>query len=103
MKRMNPLNGSDRKRLRALAHHLKPLAYIGKNGLKDAVVEAIDTALEDHELIKVKFNDFKDEKREISEQIAERTQSECVGRIGNISIFFRQNPDPEKRKIQINF
>lgn len=98
---MEPLKGSQRKYLRAEAHHLKPLVIIGAKGVTEQLLGSIDLALNDHELIKVKFYEFKDAKKEISAQIATATKSELVGLIGNIAIFYRQNPHPEKRKIKI--
>ncbi len=98
---MQELTSGQRKQLRSLAHHLSPVGYVGKNGLTEAVVAAVDEALEDHELIKVKFNDHKDEKREISADLAARTGSHLVGIIGNIAILFRYQHNPEKRKINL--
>ncbi|MCG6534374.1 MAG: ribosome assembly RNA-binding protein YhbY [Syntrophales bacterium LBB04] len=98
---MEKLKGSQRKYLRSQAHHLKPLVIIGRNGLNEKVIGTIDIALRDHELIKVKFGEFKEGKKEISSEIALATNSEAVGLIGNITIFYRPHPDPEKRKIKI--
>ena len=99
---MEQLKGTQRKYLRGQAHHLKPLVIIGAKGMNSQVTAAVDLALKDHELIKVKFGEFKEEKKEISVQIAQATKSEVVGIIGNIAIFYRQNPEPEKRKIKIS-
>jgi RNA-binding protein len=99
---METLKGSQRKNLRAQAHHLKPLVMIGAKGVTDQLVGSVNIALNDHELIKVKFGEFKEAKKEISEEIAKATKSELVGLIGNIAIFYRRHPDPEKRKIKIS-
>ena len=61
-----PLKGSDRNYLRGLAHQLKPVVHVGKTGLTPNVLAAIDEALEHHELIKIRFQDFKDQKREFA-------------------------------------
>jgi RNA-binding protein len=98
---METLKGSQRKNLRAQAHHLKPLVMIGAKGVTDQLVGSVDIALNDHELIKVKFGEFKEAKKEMSEEIAKATKSELVGLIGNIAIFYRRHPDPKKRKIKI--
>src|SRR5690606_16001577 len=99
---METLKGSQRKNLRAQAHHLKPLVMIGAKGVTDQLVGSVDIALNDHELIKVKFGEFKEAKKEISEEIAKATKSELGGLIGNIASFYRRHPDPEKRKIKIS-
>lgn len=98
---MEQLKGSQRKYLRSQAHHLKPLVIVGTKGVTDHLIGSVDLALKDHELIKVKFGEFKETKKEISEEIAQSTKSELIGLIGNIAIFYRKHPDPEKRKIQI--
>ena len=95
------LIGSDRRYLRSLAHHLQPLVYVGKTGLSENVLAEIDRVLEQHELIKVRFLDFKEEKKTLSQTIASDTQSEMVGMVGHIAIFYRRNPDPERRHISV--
>jgi RNA-binding protein len=93
------LTGSERKYLRALAHHLKPVVQIGKTGLAPNVLDAIDHALEHHELIKVRFLDFKDQKRELAATIVQASHSDLIGAVGHVLMFYRQHPDPDKRKI----
>jgi RNA-binding protein len=95
------MKGSTRKYLRSLAHHLKPLVIVGENGINSQLIASTEVALNDHELIKVKFGEFKEAKKEISAEIAQFTKSELVGTIGNIAIFYRPHPQPELRKIKI--
>jgi RNA-binding protein len=98
---MEKLKSSQKKYLRSQAHHLKPLVIIGAKGVTGPLIGSVDSALNDHELIKVKFGEFKEAKKEISEEIAKATKSEIVGLIGNIAILYRQHPEPEKRKIKL--
>lgn len=98
---MHHLTSGQRQQLRSLAHHLDPIVYIGKQGLTDAVIQATHEALRDHELVKIKFNDYKDRKREITAQLVEATQSLEVGLLGNIATLYRQHPDPEQRTIEL--
>ena len=97
---MEKLKSSQRKYLRAQAHHLKPLVIIGAKGVTGQLIGSVESAFKDHELIKVKFGEFKEAKKEISAQIAQTTKCELIGLIGNIAIFYRQHPEPEKRKIK---
>lgn len=99
---MHPLTSSQRKTLRAKAHHLKPIVFVGKQGLTDTVVKSVDDNLTAHELIKVKFNDRKNEREDITAEIARRTGSEIAGIIGNIAILYREHPDPEKRRVELD-
>ncbi len=100
---MEKLKGYQKKYLKGLAHGMKPLVFVGQKGLSPALTQAVGEALDDHELIKVKFIDFKEkvQKEEISAAIEKKTACELVGLIGHMAIFFRQQRDPEKRKIQI--
>jgi len=98
---MKKLESFQRKYLRGLAHKLKPVVLIGQKGLTDKVLRSTEQAFEDHELIKMKFNDFKEkeQKKEISELIKNKTGSEIVGTIGHTVILYKQQEDPEKQKI----
>ena len=100
---MKKLQGFQKKHLRGLAHGLKPVVFIGQKGLTDTVVRSINEALNSHELIKVKFIDFKEKehKKKIAEAIEQQTGCETVGMIGHTAIFYRQHTDPQKRKIKV--
>ncbi len=97
------LKGFQKKYLRGLAHPLKPVVQIGREGITEGVIRAIDECLFRHELIKVKFTDFKekDQKEAIAGEFTDKTGSELVGMIGHTAILYRQQADPEKRKIAI--
>ena len=99
---MQKLKGSEKKHLRGLAHGLSPIVFIGKQGLSETVISDVVRALNDHELIKIKFIDYKDKKKEIILEIEEKTESCCAGNVGNVAIFYRQQTDPEKRKIKLS-
>jgi len=98
---MGKLKGSQRKYLRGLAHSYKPLVQIGKEGLSENVLGAIDTALDARELIKVKIAAERNEREQFVPVIEERLSCECVGTVGRMAILYRENPDPEKRKIAV--
>ncbi|MCJ7686189.1 MAG: ribosome assembly RNA-binding protein YhbY [Desulfobacteraceae bacterium] len=100
---MKKLEGFQRKYLRGVAHGLKPVVFIGQKGLTPEVLLSAEKAFERHELIKMKFNDFKEkaDKTEISGRIEKETGAENVGIIGHTVMFYRQQEDPEKRKISL--
>lgn len=98
---MAELTGAQRKYLRGMAHYLKPVIQVGKNGLTDPVVEIIDKALDDHELIKVRISNPEGRKRELADEIAERTGSAWVGMVGFVVTLYRQQADPEKQTIEL--
>ena len=100
---MENLKGFQKKYLRGLAHKLKPTVFIGQKGITEAVIRSTDEALNAHELIKVKFIDFKEkrQKLEISDVLSERVNCQAVGMIGHVAIFYRPHKDPDKRRIKL--
>ncbi len=100
---MTTLKGFQKKHLKGLAHGLKPVVQIGKEGITEGVIRAVDEGLFRHELIKIKFNDFKDkeQKAELSREIEVKTESDRIGMVGHTVIFYRQQADPLKRKIAL--
>ena len=89
------------KRLKALAHHLKPVVNIGKEGLTEGSVCSISEKLEKNELIKIRFSKNKDIKQELSKEIIKKTQSVKVAVIGNTLIIFKQAENPKNRQTKI--
>ncbi len=98
---MKKLTGSQRKWLRGQAHGLRPVVQLGKQGLSEGVVQQVDAALDDHELIKVQAIGSKEEKQEIGSRLEKELRAEVVGLIGHILTLYRQNPDREKRQIKL--
>ncbi len=98
---MSALKGSQKKYLKGLAHSLKPVVQIGKEGMTEGVIRAVDDSLLRHELIKIKFTDFKEQKEALTCEIEIKTGSEQVGMIGHTAILYRPQVDPEKRKITL--
>jgi RNA-binding protein len=93
---MNPavLTGKQRRHLRALGHDLKVVVQIGKQGIDDGLVAAIDRALHDHELIKIRVGEGAGlDRHEAADAIAGRTRSEVAQVLGNIVLLYRAHPD----------
>ena len=92
------LTTDQKKRLRNVAHTLNPVVTVGGNGLSENVQLEVDRALEDHELIKVKFAvGDRDLKRELIKQLVEIVEAQLVQEIGNIAVLYRpaENPNPK--------
>jgi len=86
------VNPTDKKKLRAEAHTLKPVVSIGQSGLTTPVLAEIELALDHHELIKVKIRAERDSRKLISEQIHNETGAEIIQNIGQIVVIYRLNP-----------
>lgn len=93
------LTGSQRAALRKAGHSLDPVVMVGGDGLSEGVIAATKTALADHELIKVKFQDFKEERRGLSEQLAAAAQAQFIALRGNVLLLFRQDPEDSRFRL----
>jgi RNA-binding protein len=93
------LNNKQISKLKGMGQLIEPIIRIGHAGLSDALIASLNQALNDHELVKVKFSDFKDQKKILSPQLAERTNSYLVMRVGNVVVLYREQADTAKRKI----
>jgi RNA-binding protein len=94
------LTGKQRRYLAREAHHLDPVVMIGRAGATPELKSAVSEALEHHELIKVKFQRFKDEKRAVAEMLAADTDSSLVRIVGNVAVLYRPHEDPNRRRIR---
>lgn len=95
------LRGFQRSFLMKRAHHLKPVVMIGKNGPSPEVITAADDALAAHELIKMKFVEHKDMRREMAAQVADRCNADLVQIIGNVAVLYRPKEDPDEREFHL--
>jgi len=78
------------RELKARAQLLKPALKVGHDGLSDPFIAALDQALKQQDL--VKFSDFKEQKKDLAPQLATRTSSELVMRVGNVAVLYRPRP-----------
>ena len=95
---MSTLQGFQRKYLRGLAHDLKPIVQIGHEGISEGVVAAVEQALNDHELIKVRMHAPRD-KKAMAEELAARSNAHLCGVVGHTAILFK--PHPEQPRIEL--
>jgi RNA-binding protein len=95
------LKGYQRGYLTRKAHPLQPIVHIGKLGITEEVVGAIDKALNDHELIKVKFVQLKQEREQVARSVSDRLQMTLVRVVGNIAIYYRHQTDAQKRVVHL--
>jgi RNA-binding protein len=65
--------------------------------MSDAFLQSLDVALTQHGLVKMKFTDFKEERKTMVPEIAEKTGSALVMQVGNVAVFFR--PQPKEQKV----
>ena len=96
------LNSKTRSRLAGLAQTKPDLLQLGKAGPTEAFLAQLERLLGDHELVKLRFVDYQDSRQELARDLDKQTGSELVRVIGNTAIFFKRNPNPDKRKIDLD-
>lgn len=95
-----PLTGPAARSLRALAHSLKPVVQVGKEGVTPGVTKAVAQALHDHELIKVKvLGEAPEDQKFVAAQLSSGTMSDVVQLVGRIVTLYK--PNPKKPKIKV--
>ena len=88
------LDNTELSRLKGIGHQLKPVVMIGNNGVTETILQEIDRALSDHELIKVKMPaGSKQEREEIGNQLASASKAQLIHSIGRMALLLRPNPN----------
>jgi len=91
------LTEKQKKHLRRLAHPMSPIVMLGNAGLTDGVVNELDRALTDHELVKVSARVGERTLRDAAlDEMATRTASELVQRVGHVGVFYRRRGELPK-------
>jgi RNA-binding protein len=84
-----PLSNALKRDLKARAQRLEPVLRLGHGGASEAFLKSLDEALGLHELVKIKFMEFKDEKKTLAPEIAAKSGSELIMRVGNVAVYYR--------------
>jgi RNA-binding protein len=88
------LTGKQRRHLRALGHALTAVVTIGKDGITPGVARAIDQALFDHELVKIRLGQNAPvDRKDAAAELAAETASEVAQILGNTVLLYRRHPD----------
>ena len=88
---MPELSPARRRELKARAHQLDPVVFVGDAGLTAQVLAEVDRSLKSHELIKVRVNADRDDREAMLEEICRRIGARPVQHIGKILVVFREN------------
>lgn len=81
------------RELKARAQKLKPVIHVGLDGISAALVTALDQALADHGLVKIRFTAHKDRRKQLSAELAEKTDARIVLLVGHTLTLHRQRPE----------
>lgn len=96
-----PLTGAQKSFLRGLGQNLEASLKVGRNGLTPEFFAELQKLLRAHELVKLRFlGAERDERAALCERIADEGRCVCVGAVGHTALFYRQNPEPNARRIE---
>jgi RNA-binding protein len=94
------LTPKQRAHLRSAAHHLKPIFQVGKEGITDSAVRAVEDAFNTRELLKVKVQEAAPlTARDAGTELSGRVDGvQHVQTIGRTIVLYREHPEkPEIR------
>ena len=90
------LTGKQKRYLRSLAVNIKPITQIGKDGVTDALLESINDAFNNKELIKINLlKTCEADKNEVAEAITTSIKCELVQIIGKTIVLYKRNKEPK--------
>jgi RNA-binding protein len=94
------LTGKQTRHLRALGHHLDPVVQLGKLGLTDKAMGAVDAALLTHELVKVRVGtECPEAAKALAARLGPELKAEVAQQLGRTILLYRRQP--KKPKIEL--
>ncbi len=92
------LTPEQKKQYRTIGHNLNPIVTVAGKGLTENIQLEVDRALEDHELIKVKFAvGDREIKKQLIKELCTIVEATVVQEIGNIALIYRPSIDPNPK------
>ena len=90
---MTELTNAEVRKFKAAAQLMKPMLKIGHAGLSPEFIKMVDETLKSHELIKIKFDDLKEKRKQLAPELAEKTSSHLVTLLGNVVVLYRRKAE----------
>lgn len=96
-------SGKQRRHLKSLGHHLEPVVLLGKQGLTDGVIRAVDEAVRTHELVKVRRGqDCPQDRHVLAAELDAALSVEVVQKLGHTVLVYRPRPkDDDRERIRL--
>ncbi len=89
--------------LKRQAHALKPVVQVGAQGVDEGLVAAVDRALLDHELIKVKVGQsYEGERKALAERLAAETRSAVCQVMGRVITLYRPHTKAQRKPTSLD-
>ena len=75
--------------LKSRAQLLKPAVKLGKAGASPELLAELGKLLDLHGLVKLRFEGFKEERKTLSKDLAEKTGATLVQQVGHTAVYYR--------------
>ena len=86
------MTGKERVYLKKLAHSIKPILQLGKEGISEGFLKELDAVLERFELVKIDLlPSAGDEKKELTERLLEKTGARFISQVGRKLVLYRES------------
>ena len=96
------LTGRQKSHLRGLGQRLEASVKVGKEGATPALLAEFRRHLGAEELVKVRFlGAERDERAALCGQLEKEGRCLCVGAVGHTALFYLQNPDPSRSRVNV--
>ena len=96
----NSITSSTRKKYRQIGHHLRPIVTVGTSGITDGVIDEMQRALQDHELIKVKLNiEKKSVRAHEVKNLSTVLDAHFIQLIGKNALLYKKNPNAKSSSL----
>ena len=96
----NSITSSARKKYRQIGHHLRPIVTVGNSGVTGGVIDEMQRALRDHELIKVKLNiEKKTERDREVKSLTFALDAHFIQLIGKNALLYKKNPNEKSSSL----
>lgn len=97
-----PLTGAQKRHLRGLGQRLDATLHLGKDGVGASFLVELQNGLRAQELVKVRLHGLERDAGDAAcAQLADEGRCVWLGRVGHTALFYRQQPDPARRQIDL--
>ncbi len=88
------ITSKQRSYLRSEGSRLDPVVRVGKEGMTDTVIQAVEDVIRSREFIKVKIlNNSEEDVRDVASVLSEKTGAEIVHVMGGTVLLYRENSE----------
>lgn len=83
------ISNQHKKHFKVIGHNLKPIVMIAGKGLSEGVIEELERALSDHELIKIKLAIVdRSIRKALVEEVCTTLNATLIQEIGKVALIF---------------